>query len=782
MLRHFLLQYLLIESVIMARKIIYLSLLINNIIVYFGSNLVNCQIRRIPQYLEECYLNETFYGPQLPLTLPIFIDIVRKIEAYSHDTMDLRTLTSSMLHRFKFDGIEFHKNINFKPGILPFGGTGSQRTKNEIVNKLIPGSVEIFPDHSLSLLERCTLHRILSNTISEAESPQTDQLCAERPTEKILGSENIRQKKICPTEQGVILTPFKTVTLGSIIAAMAAALQHQNVAVKLLFDTVSSSANSSVAPPHSDEFNEEVDIILPRNQMLLNKSMSLNSLINSDVEVDNIWLATIAGFWNSTMRPQIYYLVQTNDDFDVTRAEIIGAIDGFIIAKHLKTWLSLFNNLRLSQILDMYYSSRGFLSDSVGACKRKYAFWPVASRTILEEQVFAASQLLAYKRSVAHMTNEALKEITTYAVKKFTNYVNNHLFPEINCPKDKIYPRAEIFVIFDGAWSREYTADFFAVLLEDLNISKFGSKIGFLHGTTAEWLLNITDSPSRVHEEFISQLNSIFWPTYLNFMKNFQLMKTYLTEKWAEKQRNHSIGSLSQVLIFLTSQGIQTEHDELDQMINSMKDFKESHPDVNLLYYTSEKHSESLKKFLISEEDHVIDTLKINDISRKLLEVPKSIRPALCNPNVTNGIRDQVEDYIKPQEVITYRLDPQWRIRTKQVITTVTSFAYGTLEICSWSQMRNSVKKNNFKCGELSGHSEMKLMDFFNCKKNFNCPAMFYQIRGIISQKKCAEIDCKSPDYIRFLLRLENLQCSSAKILLSNLSIIFLLFLFIYFL
>ena len=34
------------------------------------------------------------------------------------------------------------------------------------------------------------------------------------------------------------------------------------------------------------------------------------------------------GFWNSTMRPRIYYVTHKYDNLDVTRAEIIGGIDG----------------------------------------------------------------------------------------------------------------------------------------------------------------------------------------------------------------------------------------------------------------------------------------------------------------------------------------------------------------------------------------------------------------------------------------------------------------------
>lgn len=58
------------------------------------------------------------------------------------------------------------------------------------------------------------------------------------------------------------------------------------------------------------------------------------------------------------------------------------------------------------------------------------------------------------------MTDESLKTMVNYAVSKFTNYVNDHLFTELRCHKEKKYPRVQVLVAFDGSWSREYTQDF----------------------------------------------------------------------------------------------------------------------------------------------------------------------------------------------------------------------------------------------------------------------------------------------------------------------------------
>lgn len=160
-------------------SIIYVLLLVIIIILS-----VNCD-RKIPNYLEECYTNKTLSGPRLPMTLNVLIDIFRKVEIFTQTSVDLRLMVTSMLHRFKFDGIEYHE-VKSSYEILPFSGTGNQRIKNQVVNEFIPGNPYIFPVEALSLIERCTLHRAISNTVADHNQPDS-KLCTDRPTEKIYG-------------------------------------------------------------------------------------------------------------------------------------------------------------------------------------------------------------------------------------------------------------------------------------------------------------------------------------------------------------------------------------------------------------------------------------------------------------------------------------------------------------------------------------------------------------------------------------------------------------------
>lgn len=59
-----------------------------------------------------------------------------------------------------------------------------------------------------------------------------------------------------------------------------------------------------------------------------------------------------------------------------------------IIATYLPTWIQDFYSLRLSQILEMYYSYEGVtFNANVKACDRAQAFLYAVPKTILNEQV-----------------------------------------------------------------------------------------------------------------------------------------------------------------------------------------------------------------------------------------------------------------------------------------------------------------------------------------------------------------------------------------------------------
>lgn len=116
---------------------------------------------RIPDSLTECYNTPEMYNrdTRLPATIGTLIDLVRKVEDNSGYVQDIRQITTSLLHRFKQDGIERAPGV-FQKSVLPFSPSGHQFSKHRLLlSRLIPGNANNFPNSSLTVGERVSIDR-----------------------------------------------------------------------------------------------------------------------------------------------------------------------------------------------------------------------------------------------------------------------------------------------------------------------------------------------------------------------------------------------------------------------------------------------------------------------------------------------------------------------------------------------------------------------------------------------------------------------------------------------
>ncbi|XP_020295729.1 uncharacterized protein LOC109860805 isoform X2 [Pseudomyrmex gracilis] len=632
--------------------------------------------------LKECYRNNNLHDFRLPMNLRVLLDIIRKAENYTYGAMDLRTMSSSLMHRFKLDGIVRSEHIKESEGIIPYKLSRTQSIKYKLIKKMVPGNAQLFPFDALTAIERCTLHQAISNSVMKNKSHGTNAVCMEIG-QKLIGRARFADLWNCPQEYGVILTPYGTIAPGAILAAITASLEYQNVTLSLINNWMKSESPNDSPIDNSTNISEEVDFIIPKHKMIRNRSMSYLNSLESKKKLDNVWLATIAGelaemvvnqgpivdtdmtigatgFWNNTMRPNVYYLKSKNDYFDATRAEIVGDIDGLIIAKKIQGWIDEFYSLRLSQILDMYYTDEGItlFNENIRVCDRKKAFSHNVPKTLLDEQTFAASDVLDRFNYHMFRTSEALKRVVDHAVTKFTDYTNNYLLTELLCRGKRHYPRVEAFVVFDGAWTTEYTMDFIAALIDDLDVSVYGSKMGILHGTSGQWLLNVTNSPSLAYYA-VSNFTKISWPKRLDFLAVQNTISNYLNKTWKEKWEQHTIGNLAQVLIILTPLA-QFSETEQETMLRSLKEIKRLHPDLYFLYHTSEQNSRFFQPFVLSDQDRLIIGPNIDVIVQYLSTLPRTLRPVVpFYKNESLEFQDEIEDYISPTKSITYMIHSQ---------------------------------------------------------------------------------------------------------------------------
>ncbi|XP_076290982.1 uncharacterized protein LOC143214162 [Lasioglossum baleicum] len=312
--------------------------------------------------------------------------------------------------------------------------------------------------------------------------------------------------------------------------------------------------------------------------------------------------------------------------------------------------------------------------------------------------------------------------------------------------------------------------------MQNLDVSMYGSKMGIIHGTSGEWLSNVTSSPSLIFNT-LNNFTEASWPTQLNYTRILETIYDHLNKTWENNRKLRITGSLGQVVVLLIPLGYVSNNDK-QSVMNILKQIRDSHPDVHFLYCTSRSNVNLFKPFILSAEDHLIKDTNVDAIVRRLRIVPRIIRPILVpDSNNMRNITPWYEDYISPSKSITYRLHSQWKQNFKKIPISIHTFGYGTMKLCSWTQFRPN-DRLNYRCTELAGHKEITLSNDMKCDSSNPCPHIYFRIQNVTSSYKCAEIDCRTPDQVRFIVRTPNVyhkNSADGKAVLVSLNLLLLL-------
>lgn len=397
---------------------------------------------QIPPSLVECYNTSYFMNRdnRLPANMDTLISLIEKVEnsyaASSGVQADIRTVSVALLHRFRQDGIKKAAGINVADGVIPYSPTGFQFPKLKILlSRLIPGNANTFPNSSLTRVERCSLHFMLSSTFDTRTRGDENNVCnqlsqyraqrlprslkKEHENNFISASEwlEARSKRgrssdsvskyeqlgeldyesdwayagpetsQCPVEDGLVRTRWGTISGGTLIAGIAAGVQQQTVQL----NTLLTLASQRRARGRSQ--SQTSNTIDNRWAATLAGELAEVTLVQLPVSNGNPASVGATGGWNDTVLPHWYFLSQRNN-LEATDAEIRGGLDGLILAKNVADWRTQAPSLKLSQLLRMYYSTNGVLSSGINACSRQNQFTNVAPSQEMEDQTNAFALIL----------------------------------------------------------------------------------------------------------------------------------------------------------------------------------------------------------------------------------------------------------------------------------------------------------------------------------------------------------------------------------------------------
>lgn len=115
---------------------------------------------RIPSSLAECYTTPDILNrdSRLPMNINMLIELIRKIEDSPGFMQDIRVLSTSLVHRFRLDGIERAPGVFQSNAVLPFSPSAFQFSKHRLLlSRLVPGNAFTFPNNTLTPLERVSV-------------------------------------------------------------------------------------------------------------------------------------------------------------------------------------------------------------------------------------------------------------------------------------------------------------------------------------------------------------------------------------------------------------------------------------------------------------------------------------------------------------------------------------------------------------------------------------------------------------------------------------------------
>lgn len=218
----------------------------------------------------------------------------------------------------------------------------------------------------------------------------------------------------CPVENGVMRTMWGAVSVGPLITGIAAGLSPQQVAARELLAL--SRSNSGQSARQTQPLNVD-------NRWAATLAGDLAEVALLQGPISNVIQVGGIGGWNSTTIPRWYFLSQ-RDRLEQTDAEIRGGLDGLILALNVESYRTRAPSMRLSQLLDMYYSQRGVFSTNVASCNRRTLMTEVAPLTAMQAQTTAFAAVLDREMQLrVTLPNEAIQQFSNAAAAALSTYI-----------------------------------------------------------------------------------------------------------------------------------------------------------------------------------------------------------------------------------------------------------------------------------------------------------------------------------------------------------------------
>lgn len=242
---------------------------------------------------------------------------------------------------------------------------------------------------------------------------------------------------------------------------------------------------------NTPKIDEEID---PLFAVTLADLWAISSIPKSGRQPYDVRLLGNNGRWNDTMCPTTFQLDRSSS-IRFTTAELIGGLDGFNLGMFRRRLMGLRKNIRLSELLRIYYSKNGFRPQfaEVGVCNRASAL--TSQLDDLHRQ--AENYLRLYQLNLPTTDQELSQSINRLdSFKDFARQAANQYAPQDICQDSSFaseayptgaqdqceLPKVDLSVVVDSSPQANNAFMNLAVakLAQKLGLSRYGNSLSVL--------------------------------------------------------------------------------------------------------------------------------------------------------------------------------------------------------------------------------------------------------------------------------------------------------------
>uniref|UniRef100_A0A182P9B3 VWFA domain-containing protein n=1 Tax=Anopheles epiroticus TaxID=199890 RepID=A0A182P9B3_9DIPT len=585
----------------------------------------------------------------------------------------------------------------------------------------------------------------------------------------------------CPVENGVVYTPWGSVMAGTVLAGIAAGLEPQTVQLRDLVSRSDQFRSRQMQPMRVDN----------RWAATLSGDLAEVSLLHAPSVTNNVQVGA-AGAWNRTVAPRWYFLSQ-REHLQMTDTEIRAGIDGLLLATNIAEWRNRANNLRLSQLLDMYYSHRGVFNDTVRSCNRRDLFTTVAPMQQLREQTVAFSTVLDKEMQMPFtISQEAIINFSDRATDALANYIPSAL-NDLTCEATAIVMNdptiwrtaSDLFIFIDAAWPHRDAYSVVSNILDAVDVGRFGTNYTILNARDGNVIVNSTQFLSDFHLTYTAELHQTL-PNGLNIPNVFRRMREETNTLMSGERRTNNLSGRSKIALLIVHTDRVSEGDT-NFAIQHLQIFREEVPDLRFLYLAAGDpgrfnrfvRDERRDVFPLRELESgsVVDTVRVqlSPVIHRIQQEPRRIVNPRCGHdwNQENWGSNSMNQFVEPRGVNFYRLHANYFFRQgENRRLRIQGHGFATLTVCHsrWVErprMNSTENRDSIQCRTIN--TDAYDIDLSNACDGHSiihtCPPVFVSVEGPLIPPaviRCSEPECRFPDNARFAIVLDNMGCFSS--------------------